>query len=578
MDITKVIPKARKRTKTNNFKSILEQFLEKYDLSIKFSPEQLSEHNKEIGASLQDWEAYKRKDKFTIEKRAEYCAKTGNKWDIHHHSINLGPKNNDKREVIAVIDQNHSSDSTPTEQEVIPNTEKLAWLLEADKQNAEVYKKRVKRLERNVKSLETELKDLDECVDRPKGAVHKDFSYSSESSEDSESAEIIEVREKKAVPHKQRRRARPKKVKCDQPKALRLKHLTTLTNIPPKSTSSESSSSKSSSFETSSSESSSSSKSSSSETSSSESSSSESSSSETSSESSSSDSDIGEIYLSQQELKNSHSINNIWKREVNLEWTKRKEFLFGRIVQGLSHENKTKVLMDGLQVLTLDDIVERLSPEHRDISQSEVSQFAKEWIQITWISICDIIHSCTRLQHLDFSYCGVTNEIIKEIGSSCLNLKYLKLEGCDIVSKEAIDQLVSFNPNIHVENFVCTIIPAYFDTYPGIYKLSRRLRMSVDVLRDIMSVHNYVRQALGSENFVRRSLVNKLEIKYTKYKEKNRLECLDLSFQYKGKDRLVSINGDNIFNDFVVIEKPKVDLVLGLPWLWLREAKIDIEK
>ena len=73
------------------------------------------------------------------------------------------------------------------------------------------------------------------------------------------------------------------------------------------------------------------------------------------------------------------------------------------------------------------------------------------------------------------------------------------MEGCDIVSKEAIDQLVSLNPNIHVENFVCTIIPAYFDTYPGMYELSRRLRMSVDAPRDIMSVHNYVRQALGSQ-------------------------------------------------------------------------------
>ena len=54
-------------------------------------------------------------------------------------------------------------------------------------------------------------------------------------------------------------------------------------------------------------------------------------------------------------------------------------------------------------------------------------------------SICNVIRSCPRLQHLDFSYCGVTNEIIKEIGSSCLNLKYLKLEGSDNVSKEAVD-------------------------------------------------------------------------------------------------------------------------------------------
>jgi hypothetical protein len=31
-------------------------------------------------------------------------------------------------------------------------------------------------------------------------------------------------------------------------------------------------------------------------------------------------------------------------------------------------------------------------------------------------------------------------------------------------------------------------------------------------------------------NFIRRSLVDKLEMEYTKYKEKNRLECLNLSF------------------------------------------------
>ncbi|GBC36111.2 hypothetical protein GLOIN_2v1765706 [Rhizophagus irregularis DAOM 181602=DAOM 197198] len=38
-----------------------------------------------------------------------------------------------------VADQNHSSDSTPTEQEVIRRTEKIAKLLGTDKQNAEVY-------------------------------------------------------------------------------------------------------------------------------------------------------------------------------------------------------------------------------------------------------------------------------------------------------------------------------------------------------------------------------------------------------------------------------------------------------
>ena len=88
-----------------------------------------------------------------------------------------------------VTDQNNLSDSTPTEQEVIRYTKILAQAFGLDKQNAEVYsalssenralkkqledyhsqhntlEKRVKRLERNVKSLETELEDLNECVE-----------------------------------------------------------------------------------------------------------------------------------------------------------------------------------------------------------------------------------------------------------------------------------------------------------------------------------------------------------------------------------------------------------------------------
>src|SRR5581483_2489377 len=67
--------------------------------------------------------------------------------------------------------------------------------------------------------------------------------------------------------------------------------------------------------------------------------------------------------------------------------------------------------------------------------------------------------SYPRLQHLDFSYCGVTNEIIKEIAGSCLNIKYLNLEGCNNISKEAVDQLISLNLNIHVDNFVEIITP-----------------------------------------------------------------------------------------------------------------------
>src|SRR5438105_241672 len=89
-----------------------------------------------------------------------------------------------------VADQNHSSDSIHSEQEVIRYTKKLAQIFGLNEQNAEVYtalsgenralkkqledyhsqhntlEKRVKRLERDVKSLKTKLEDLNECVDR----------------------------------------------------------------------------------------------------------------------------------------------------------------------------------------------------------------------------------------------------------------------------------------------------------------------------------------------------------------------------------------------------------------------------
>jgi hypothetical protein len=82
-----------------------------------------------------------------------------------------------------VTDQKHSSDSALSEQEVIRRTEKIAKLLGTDKQNAEEYitlsgenralKKQLEEyhsqhntLERRVKRLERDVKDLDECVDR----------------------------------------------------------------------------------------------------------------------------------------------------------------------------------------------------------------------------------------------------------------------------------------------------------------------------------------------------------------------------------------------------------------------------
>ena len=116
-------------------------------------------------------------------------------------------------------DQNHSSNSS--------EIRALKKQLEDYHSEHNTLERRVKGLERYVRSLETELEDLDECVDRetvvdliqeivpsligkkgPKGC--KGLSYSSESSEESDSVEIIEespryqVRE--VVPHKQQRK------------------------------------------------------------------------------------------------------------------------------------------------------------------------------------------------------------------------------------------------------------------------------------------------------------------------------------------------------------------------------------
>src|SRR5271170_6079912 len=89
-----------------------------------------------------------------------------------------------------VTNQNHSSDAGFQGDQVIRYTEKLAQIFGLNEQNAEVYsvlssenralkkqledyhsqhttlERRVKRLERDVRSLKIELEDLDECVDR----------------------------------------------------------------------------------------------------------------------------------------------------------------------------------------------------------------------------------------------------------------------------------------------------------------------------------------------------------------------------------------------------------------------------
>src|SRR5436190_8645409 len=163
-----------------------------------------------------------------------------------------------------VADQKHSSDSIASEQEVIRHTKKLAQIFGLNEQNAEVYsalfsenralekrldnyysqhkelKKEVNRLgkhiEGHVDCLNDDVDELFamECCNCSKESINsssesspsapnikkcKGSSYSPESSEESDLVEIIEeshrveVREKKDVPHKQRRKARPRKVK-----------------------------------------------------------------------------------------------------------------------------------------------------------------------------------------------------------------------------------------------------------------------------------------------------------------------------------------------------------------------------
>ncbi|GBB90948.1 hypothetical protein RclHR1_18000004 [Rhizophagus clarus] len=103
-------------------------------------------------------------------------------------------------------------------------------------------------------------------------------------------------------------------------------------------------------------------------------------------------------------------------------------------------------------------------------------------------SICNIIRSCPKLQQLDLSFCQITDITIKEIAGSCLNLKYLNLEGCSNISKEVVNQLVSLNPNIHVEDFMPIRVPSL----DVICELVRSLGIPHNVPRDVASLDNFI--------------------------------------------------------------------------------------
>jgi len=114
-----------RKPKTNSFTSILDQILNKYNLSAESNPLQLRAHADELGTMLPDWKARKdvkealrrrlfknnqiealvpdkRGKKLTIKERAQYCAKTEDVWDIWLHALDLAvPKNNTDEAIVA---------------------------------------------------------------------------------------------------------------------------------------------------------------------------------------------------------------------------------------------------------------------------------------------------------------------------------------------------------------------------------------------------------------------------------------------------------------------------------------------
>ncbi|CAG8797686.1 11191_t:CDS:2, partial [Dentiscutata erythropus] len=70
---------------------------------------------------------------------------------------------------------------------------------------------------------------------------------------------------------------------------------------------------------------------------------------------------------------------------------------------------------------------------------------------ITELSVCNVIRSCPKLQHLELGFCDISDKTIKEIACSCPNLKYLDLDGCKKnVNKKVVKRL---NPSIHIKNY-----------------------------------------------------------------------------------------------------------------------------
>jgi len=69
---------------------------------------------------------------------------------------------------------------------------------------------------------------------------------------------------------------------------------------------------------------------------------------------------------------------------------------------------------------------------------------------ITEPSICNVIRSCPKLQHLKLGFCDISDKTIEEIARSCPNLKYLDLDSCENISEKVVKRL---NPSIHIEKY-----------------------------------------------------------------------------------------------------------------------------
>jgi len=101
---------------------------------------------------------------------------------------------------------------------------------------------------------------------------------------------------------------------------------------------------------------------------------------------------------------------------------------------------------------------------------------------------------------------------IKEIARSCLNLKSLDLEGCENISKKAMNQL---NQNIHIKNFDKEYCSDSESSSSGsetesededVYSNNVPPPMNMDTVdtpNDFITAFNdYLRQADGAQNII----------------------------------------------------------------------------